>query len=295
MPGDALIHLLGEEGYARLCAAGPVAVAAAKTEFGLNGNAAFRYGGYLLKYMTGEWGYSYYYGRPVAEVILQRLEWTLWLFFPAFLVSVLLGGLLGTASGWRSQSPGRQWQPALLLCLVSIPAYCLGLLLQSVDPAALVPELAGVMQVLPGLWWEKLPLLAPLTVLVVHGTAYKCMIMRNAVRQELDEPYVVTALSKGLSNRRILYGHILKNALPPYITVAALNLGFMMGGALLVEVVFSFQGMGTLIYQAVLARDYPVLSGALLVLSVSVLSANLAADIVSAMIDPRLRKEAADE
>jgi peptide/nickel transport system permease protein len=88
----------------------------------------------------------------------------------------------------------------------------------------------------------------------------------------------------------VLFGHLARNVLGPYGTVVALNLGFMVGGTLLVEVVFSLQGMGTLIYQAVLARDFPLLSGALLALALSVLAANAAADIFQAIIDPRIRE-----
>jgi len=142
-----------------------------------------------------------------------------------------------------------------------------------------------------GSYWSILHHMAlPLFVLTLHGTAYKYMIMRNAVRQELDAPYVLTALARGLTARRVLFGHILKNTLPAYISVVALNIGFMAGGTLLVEVVFSWQGMGTLIYQAVLSRDYPLLSGALMVLCLSVLAANLAADFFYSVSDPRIRE-----
>jgi peptide/nickel transport system permease protein len=142
-----------------------------------------------------------------------------------------------------------------------------------------------------GSYWSILHHMAlPLFVLTLHGTAYKYMIMRNAVRQELDVPYVLTALAKGLTARRVLFGHILKNTLPAYISVVALNIGFMAGGTLLVEVVFSWQGMGTLIYQAVLSRDYPLLSGALMVLCLTVLAANLAADFFYSVSDPRIRE-----
>jgi peptide/nickel transport system permease protein len=139
-------------------------------------------------------------------------------------------------------------------------------------------------------WETLLHLLPPMTVLIVHETAYKFMIMRNAVRQELDAPYVLTALSKGLTDRQVLFGHILKNTLPPYVSVVAVNIGFMAGGALLVEVVFSWQGMGTLIYNAVLARDYPMLSGALVALGLCVMAANLAADLSYALTDPRIKE-----
>lgn len=290
MPGDALVHLLGEEGYAYLSGKGDGAPEALKTEFGMDGSLVKQYLRHLQKTITGDWGYSYHFGRPVAGIVFERLLWTLLLLFPAVLLGTVLGGWIGALSGWRSRTRFEKFLPFAFLCIYAVPGYCISLLLLAAAAHIKGFPVAGVFPA-AGSYWSILHQMAlPLFVLTLHGTAYKYMIMRNAVRQELDAPYVLTALARGLTARRVLFIHILKNTLPAYISVVALNLGFMAGGALLVEVVFSWQGMGTLIYQAVLSRDYPLLSGALMMLSLTVLAANLAADFFYSVSDPRIRE-----
>ena len=288
MPGDALVHLLGEEGYAS--AMDPGAVAAMRAKFHLDGSLGQQYGRFLGRMVTGDWGWTFYYGRPVSRMVCQRLGWTLLLLGPSLVLSTLLGAVLGALSGWYSHLKGERLLPAVFLFVYAIPGYCLGILLLALAARTGLFPLGGMMPAGAGFWTTLRYLALPLFVLTLHGTAYKYMIMRNAVRQELHLPYVATAMSKGLASGRILFFHILKNTLPPYVSVVALNLGFLVGGALLVEVVFSWQGMGTLIYQAVLSRDYPLLSGALMVLCLCVLLANLTADLVYAVSDPRIRK-----
>jgi peptide/nickel transport system permease protein len=290
MPGDPLIHLLGEEGYAGLSGRGPEALAAIKETLGMTGPLSRQYGLYLRRIVAGDWGWSYHYGQPVAQVIGIRMQWTLLLLAPAALISTALGGWLGAWSGWRSRRKEDRLLSGLFLCLYSVPGYCLGMLLLIGVAHTNVIPIGGMMHSSATPWETLRYLLPPMMVLVVHETSYKFMIMRNAVRQELDAPYVITALSKGLTDRRVLFGHIVKNTLPPYVSVVAMNIGFMAGGALLVEVVFSWQGMGTLIYNAVLARDYPMLAGTLVALGLCVMVANLAADLSYALTDPRIRE-----
>ena len=290
MPGDALVHLIGEEGYAHLSARQPDTLSRLKAEYGLDRPLAIRAGAYLSRIVRGDWGWSYHHGRPVAQVIAQRLGWTLRLLVPAILISSLAAAWIGARSGWRSRRRPERLLPAVFLFFYAVPAYGLGMMLALAAARFDLFAPGGMGGFSGGLRSVLGPMILPLAVLVLHGTAYKYMIMRHAVRQETDAAYVLTALSKGLNPRQVLCGHVLKNVLGPYIAVVALNLGFMVSGTLLVEVVFSWQGMGTLIYQAVLARDYPVLSGALLVLASSVLVANAAADLAHALIDPRIRQ-----
>lgn len=285
MPGDPLVHLLGEEGYARLS---EDTAAAMRTELGLSGSLARQYGVYLSRTLTGDWGWSHRFGQPVLNVIGDRLQWTFFLLVPALVVSTLCGGWLGAVAGWRHRDRRQLILSRLFLCLYSIPAYCIGLLALiavsywNLFPLTGIAPMGGPTAAAWGQW------VMPFGVVALHGTAYKFMIMRHLVWHEIDMAYVTTALSKGLTVRQVLYGHILPNALPPYLVVVALNLGFLVGGSLLVEVVFSWQGMGSLIYQAVLARDYPILSGALTTLAVSVLIVNALADLLNERIDPRI-------
>jgi peptide/nickel transport system permease protein len=290
MPGEALVHLLGEEGYAYLSGKGDKEIEAVKAEYGLGESLANQFGIYFKNATTCDWGFSFHFGESVAAVVFERLIRTLMLLIPAVVLGTVLGGWIGAWSGWRSHTPIEKILPVGFVCLYATPAYCLGLLLLSLTAGTRIFSMGILSAADESLCAAIRHMLLPLLVLTIHGTAYKFMIMRNAVRQELEAPYVLTALSKGLSDRRVLFGHILKNALPPYVSVVALNIGFMAGGALLVEIVFSWQGMGTLIYQAVLSRDYPLLSGAWMVISLSVLAANMAADVFYALWDPRIRE-----
>ena len=285
MPGDPLVHLLGEEGYARLT---NDTAAAMREELGLDGSLAGQYGRYLAKILTGNWGWSHRFGQPVRQVIGLRLQWTLMLLVPALIVSTLAGGWLGAVAGWRKRDRRYLLLSHFMLCLYSLPAYCIGLLALVAVSRWIPLPLAGMAIAGDGTWAVLGQWLLPFAVVVLHGTAYKTMIMRHLVGLEIQHAYVITALSKGLTDRQVLYGHILPNTMPAFVAVVGLNLGFMVGGTLLVEVVFSWQGMGTLVYQAVLARDYPMLSGALTALAVSVLVANALADLVGGRIDPRI-------
>jgi peptide/nickel transport system permease protein len=249
---------------------------------------ARQYGLYLIKIGTGDWGWSHRYGQPVLQVIAVRLKWTLILLLPALVVGTLAGGWLGAAAGWRHRDRSQRLLGHALLGLYAIPAYCSGLLLLLAASAWSGFPLVGTAMQGEGFRAAIGQWILPFILVAFHGAAYKYLIMRHLVRHEIDQPYVTTALSKGLTDRQVLYSHILPNTLPAFITVVALNLGFMVGGTLLVEVVFSWQGMGSLIYQAVLARDYPMLSGTLTVLAVSVLAANALADLVNGRVDPRI-------
>ncbi|BBO82328.1 ABC transporter permease [Desulfosarcina ovata subsp. sediminis] len=285
MPGDPLVHLLGEEGYARLTGD---AASALRAELGLDDSMVRQYGLYLIKIGTGKWGWSHRFGQPVFCVIASRLQWTLVLLVPALVVGTLAGGWLGAVAGWRHRDPRQRILGTVFLCLYAIPAYCVGLVVLVAAACWTGFPLVGIATGTSGFGTTAAQWLLPFTVVAFHGTAYKYIIMRHLVRHEIDQPYVATALSKGLTDRQVLFGHILPNALPAFLAVVALNLGFMVGGTLLVEVVFCWQGMGALIYQAVLARDYPMLSGALTALAVSVLAANGLADLVNRRVDPRI-------
>ena len=285
MPGDPLVHLLGEEGYARLSDA---TAAAMRSDLGLDGSMTAQYGRYLTRIITGDWGWSHRFGQPVRRVIGLRLQWTLALLVPALVVSTLAGGWLGALAGWRKKDRCQRLLGHLILGLYSLPAYCMGLLLLVVASRWASFPLVGATTGADGTWAAMGRWIMPFAVVTLHGVAYKTMIMRHLVSHEIDHAYVITALSKGLTDHQVLFGHILPNTLPAFIAVVGLNLGFMVGGTLLVEVVFSWQGMGTLVYQAVLARDYPMLSGALTALAVSVLAANALADMVGGRIDPRI-------
>ena len=224
MPGDPLVHLLGEEGYTRLS---DTAAAAMRSELGMDGAMTTQYGRYLSKMITGDWGWSYRFGQPVRCIVGKRLQWTLLLLVPALVVSTLAGGWLGAVAGLRKRDLGQILLGHFILCLYSLPAYCIGLLVL-VAVARWTPFALPGMAMTAGGTWSAMGLwIMPFTVVSLHRTAYKYMIMRHLVSHEIDQPYVTTALSKGLTDRQVLYGHILPNTLPAYIAVVGLNLRFL--------------------------------------------------------------------
>ena len=292
MPGDPLVHLVGEETYFHLERTNPRALADLRAKYGLDRPIVQRFLSSMVQLARFRLGWSFHYGQPVAQVLLYRLKWTLVLLCPALFVSSVLGLFLGSLSG----RPGGNWADRVLtplfLTLYSVPAYCLAflLLLAFLSFGDFFP-LGGMRDPGAGVSlrdvWRHM--LLPQAVLVLHATSYLYVIMRSTVRQIFREAYVITALGKGVKPNGVLLRHVLPNALPPYVTAVAVNFGFIAGGALLVEVVFSWQGMGSLMYEAVMARDYPILWGCFLVLSLSVIGANALADIFCAAVDPRIR------
>jgi peptide/nickel transport system permease protein len=133
-------------------------------------------------------------------------------------------------------------------------------------------------------------ILPTLTMTIVYTSSY-VMIMRSSVVEVLSEDYILTAKAKGMTTVQILRDHALKNAMLPMVTMVALNLGYIVGGAIQVETVFSWPGIGRLMYEAVMLRDYPILQGTFLLLAVSVILANLLADICYSVLDPRVRTD----
>ena len=298
LPGDPLVHLIGEDAYGQLQGRDPHALEELRAQYGLDQTLGKRYLTSLANTLGFRWGWSFQYGQPVAGIILYRLKWTLLLLAPA----VALAALLGLALGSLAARPGAPWFNRAIttvsLIVYSTPAYCLAFLFLlalafSIDSLPLGGMVAESAESSFGDIARHMAV--PFSVLVLHNTAYLTVIMQSAVRQVFGEEFVLTARAKGLSSRQIMVRHVIPNAMPTYLTAVAINTGFIAGGALLVEVVFSWQGMGSLMFGAVAARDYPVLSGCFLVVALAVLAANIAADILSAIIDPRVRDNNAQD
>ncbi len=295
MPGNPLEHLIGEESYLYLYVHQPQILEELKAKYGLDKPIPIQYLTYVRSCLRGDFGWSYQYNKPVFKIILFRLKWTLVLLLPAIILAAILGAYLGILAGWKKGQKVDLIFTPLLLFFYTVPTYCFGMLLLLIfafylDLFPLGGMVSGGLSGPARLVdiWRHMCL--PLAVLVIHNGAYNYIIMRNAVAQVKTEEYVLTAFAKGLKERRVLFGHVFRNALPPLVTVVALDFGFLLAGALLVEVVFSWQGMGTLIYDAVVSRDYPMLQGCFLILTICVLLANFLADLTYALIDPRIKE-----
>lgn len=297
MPGDPVAALLARS-QGRIDSSAEDAI---RTLFGLDQEASLwqQYVEYWNLLLHGNLGISFMnFPTPVVDVIRQSLPWTIGLVGIATIISFVIGTLIGTGIGWRRGT----WADALLpisTFFSAVPYFWLGLIaiaLFSVTlgwfPAngsyerslvpALTPEFVGSV-----IRYGTLPALT----VVVSSIAGWILGMRNMMVTVSSEDYVTVAQAKGLSERTVVFGYAARNAILPQMSSFALSLGFIVGGTLIMEMVFSYQGIGFLLYQAVGNHDYPLMQGCFLVITLAVLVANLFADVAYAVLDPRTRQE----
>ncbi|SDE81972.1 ABC transporter permease [Sporomusa acidovorans] len=290
MPGDPAITLLGQDAAVVTGAD----FAELRSKYGLDKQLWQQYLSYWQALSQGDLGYSYHCRQPVAQAIKQHLGWTLALLVPVVVFSSLLAILLGTIAGWKSGSKLDSTLTCGSLLFYSFPQFLIGMLLLKLFAFELrLFPLGGLgsgnnhssfAYLLDTLWHLALPILA----LTIAATSSKLLLMRNSAAKERHEDYITYATAKGLSTCRILAVHLLRNACLPLLSQIALNIGFIVSGALVIEIVFSINGMGTLIYEAAIYRDYPLLQGCFLILTLFVVLANLLADLAYGIADPRI-------
>lgn len=253
---------------------------------GLNRHLVVQYVEYLSAVCHGKFGVSFFSGRPVQEVFLERLPNTLALTRPAFVVSMILGISIGVVAAMRRNS---RLERAMLVTAVlsqAVPSFLVGM-------ACLV---------IFSLWLHVLPssgtgswknMLLPIVTLVLANTAVVARLMRASMLDELNKDYIRFAQSTGLSPLAAVLKHGLRNALVPVLTIAGLQFGALISGAIVVETIFSWPGSGRLIIDAVAKRDYPLLQFGILAFALMVIVANTLVDIGQAWLDPRTRSHAA--
>jgi peptide/nickel transport system permease protein len=284
MPGDPLANLLGED-----VALSPEQIAEIRSELGLDLPLYRQYLRYWSRLLRLDLGYSYQYGQKVLDLLVTRFRWTFLLVAPAIVLGAVAGALLGALAGWRPQRPASRLGTAGALTLYSTPPYFLALIILYLLSFKLgVFPLKGYYS--SGSFFDVAHhLVLPVTVLTLFTATRNFMVMRGSVIQESARHYVTFARAKGLLDGEVLFAHVFWNASLPLVTLLALDFGFIFSGALFVEIAFSMNGMGTLIYEAVGSRDYPVLQGAFLFITVMVILANFLADLTYALIDPQIR------
>ncbi|MEE1927113.1 ABC transporter permease [Streptomyces sp. TRM 70351] len=277
------------------------AIASLRALFGLNEDASLweQYTDYWSHLLRGDLGMSFtFFPTPVGDVIAQSLPWTLALVGTTTLISFLVGTGIGVFSGWRRGS----WLDSLLpvtTFISAIPYFWLGLIAIAVFAVAwpLFPAAGGYDPALiPAFDWPFISSalyhsFLPGVTIVLSAMAGWVLGMRNMMVTVSSEDYVTVAQAKGLSERRVMFSYAARNAVLPNISGFALSLGFIVGGTLLVEMVFSYPGIGFQLYQAVNAKDYPLMQGVFLIITLSVLAANLLADLIYMLLDPRTRRE----
>jgi peptide/nickel transport system permease protein len=253
---------------------------------------------YISSTMRGDLGFSYSArGRPVTDVIAQHLGPTVLLFGLGELVAIVGGLALGAYAGWKRGGVIDYVGNGLSLILYSTPYFLLGMGLLLVFATGLgwFPTFgmltAGATYASPLAFLGDLlgHLALPLATVALGLIGQYAILMRSSVIETLSEDYITTARAMGLRDQRVLRKHALPNAMLPTVTLVAINLGYVVAGAITVEVVFNWPGLGTLTVNALAARDYPILQGVFLILSIAVVFANFIADLVYARLDPRVR------
>lgn len=265
-----------------------------KSKYGLDKPIHEQYFIYLINLIHGDLGYSFLYMRPVLDVISEKIVWSLIIIVPSIIFGAIIATIIGLVAGWKSGSRLDMGFTTLNIFLYSIPSFWLAMIIVFIFSFCLgifplgggwSGEAEGLEKYIDILWHATLPIL---TLTIVNASSYY-LIVRNSVIEVLREEFILTAKAKGLDTKKILFRHVLRVASLPLITIIALDFGFIVSGALLIEIVFSWDGMGLLIYEAVKVRDYPLLQGCFLILAICVLTANFIADILYGIVDPRVR------
>ena len=254
-----------------------------------------KYWGDLLK---GDFGYSYRQKRPITQIISARLPWTLLITGTSLLISAIIGITLGAVSAWnraRAIDVGSLWT---MIMLDSMPSFWLGMLLVSIVSVrfGLLPTFGAVTPAVTYEGWERFVdigkhAILPIVTLSVLSVSGVYITMRYTMLGVMGEDFIRTARAKGLREPAVLFRHVVRNSLAPVVTILALRLGFAFGGTVVIETVFSYPGLGRLIFEAVSGRDYPVLQASFLVITIAILLSNLLADLIYPLIDPRARTE----
>ncbi|MGX7828387.1 ABC transporter permease [Actinokineospora sp. 24-640] len=269
--------------------------------FGLDQDESLlsQYGDYWGNLLSGDLGLSFsFFPTPVLDVLTDSLPWTLLLVGVTTVVSFLLGTALGMVAGWRRGTWADLALPVTTF-LSAIPYFWLGLIAIALfaGPGGAFPASGGFDPGVTPSWdWAFITsavehsLLPAITILISSMSGW-VLGMRNMMVTVSAEDYVTVAHAKGLSERRVMFSYAARNALLPSVSGFALSLGLIVGGTLLVEIVFSYPGVGFQLFQAVGAKDYPLLQGIFLVITLSVLVANLLADVAYLALDPRTRRE----
>lgn len=297
MPGDPLALVAGNA----VRQMGAEKVAELRAVYGLDEPLGRQFLVYLGQLARGDLGQSYRYsgGRSVVEVLGEHFAWTLLLVLTSLTIAVLIGCSLGVWSAWRHGGVADLSLVTLFFTLRSVPAFWLAMLLIPVFAVSLGWLPVGDSYSTPRLeGWPNVVDIArhavlPVTVLTLAYIPSAFAIMRTSMLGEIGADYIRTARAKGVPERLVLYRHAMRNALLPVVTLIALDLGQLLGGVVLIETVFNYRGLGSMMYEAVKSRDYPLLQGGFLLFTLVILTINLIVDITYERLDPRARRNRA--
>jgi len=287
LPGSAVTDM------SRVPNASPELVQALNHQFGLDKSKFQQYVIYLGQLAHGNMGVSYIDQRPVTSTLLTALKNTLPMAIAGTAVAIVLGLTSGIVATWRRDTLVSYGTTFSAMLLYSFPTQWLGLMLILLFGAYLPSSGMTSEFMLHATWWQSTQdylrhLVLPSLTYALTLYGQYALVVRSAMLETMGEDYVLTARAKGLPMRRIIIRHVFRNAMLPVATLIALSLGFIVAGAVLIETVFSWPGIGRMIYLAVLSRDYPLLQGAFLVVTISVVFFNFVADLLYFKLDPRI-------
>jgi len=290
-PGDPAQVIAGEMG-----GASPEVLAGIRAAYGLDLPLPVQLGRYLLRALHGDLGYSFYFSQPVASLILQRLPATALLMGTALAFASVAGTLLGVAAARRPKGALNLAVTLIAVAGYAMPVFWSGLMLLLLFASALpwfpVGGMADIGHPLAG--WEYAVsvthhlVLPAFTLGVVYMAQYSRQ-SRAAMGEVMRADFIRTARAKGLTERMVVFKHALRNALGPVVTLLGLQFSEVLGGAVLVETVYGWPGMGRLVFDSILRRDYPTLLGILVVSALLVMAASLLTDLALRLVDPRIR------
>ncbi|MDQ0338532.1 peptide/nickel transport system permease protein [Caldalkalibacillus uzonensis] len=282
-PGDPARMMLGQE-------ATPEALEALREQLGLNLPLYIQYFNWLTGILQGDFGVSLKDNTPVLSILLEKLPVTIQLTVFSFIIALLIAIPAGIISAVRK---GTKWDyvgTMFSLGGVSIPPFFLGILLIFIFAVSLgwLPP-SGYVEPWVDFKQSMLLMILPALTIGVRLSAELTRMLRSSLLEVLQADYIRTAYAKGVMEKGVIFGHALKNALIPVVTVSGLQLATFFGGAVITETIFAVPGLGRLIVDAILTRDFPVVQGAVLFMAVAVVVVNFIIDILYSILDPRIK------
>lgn len=293
-PGDPLSALLGVDTLDTMTDAAKEAM---RLELGVGGSWIGQFTRYMSGVLTGDFGNSVVLGMPVWDAIMQRLPWTLLLMGSALIVSTVIGTVLGVIAAWRRGQISDLLSVGSVLFLGALPPFWVAMMLIILFCTTLgwLPSFGAykIATSFPNWNWFTCVgqrMILPVAALAIVQSASVLLIARSSMLIAQEQDYVTFARSRGVTERSILFNHALRNAILPLYTHVMLGLGTLIGGALVIETVFSYPGLGSLVVIAVNSRDYLLLQGIFIFASFSIILANFLTDLAYPLIDPRTRR-----
>ena len=287
VPGDPLLMYLTATDIEALS---PEAMEQARIELGLDKNLVIQYVTWLGDVFQGDWGKSFHYKTPVLDLIGERFPVTTHLAVVSFVFSTIIGISLGIIAAVRRGRWADMLATLAANTAITIPIFWLGMILILIFGLFLdLLPTAGYTPPGEDFWLSTQKIVMPVICLMIGSLGANARLTRTSMLEVIRQDYIRTAWSKGLKERVIIIKHALKNSLIPVVTVMGLQVRFIFGGAVLVEQVFAIPGMGRLLVDAVIGKDFLVVQGCVLVIGIIVVGVNLLVDISYGWLDPRVR------